>query len=113
MSNFIPYIYLFVAVLLEVIGTTALKSTENFTKLIPTFVMIISYGIAFYFLCLVMKFLPVGVTYAIWSGLGIVLISVISAFYYKEWLDLPAIIGLIFIIVGICIIQLYSKTIAS
>ena len=113
MTTFLPYIYLAIAIIFEVIGTTALKSSENFTKILPTIIMALSYGFSFYFLCLVMKYLPVGITYAIWSGLGIVLISIISAFYFKEWLDIPAMIGIILIIFGVVIIQIFSKTTAG
>jgi small multidrug resistance pump len=109
-SPLIPYVYLAFAVVFEVIGTAALKASETLTKPMPIVVMALSYMVTFFFMAQVMRYLPVGVTYAIWSGLGIVLISCISAFYFKEWLDVPAIIGLAMIIGGIIIIQVFSKT---
>ena len=109
-SPLIPYVYLAFAVVFEVIGTAALKASETLTKPMPIVVMALSYMATFFFMAQVMRYLPVGVTYAIWSGLGIVLISCISAFYFKEWLDVPAIIGLAMIIAGIIIIQVFSKT---
>jgi small multidrug resistance pump len=109
-SPLIPYAYLGLAVLFEVIGTAALKASETLTKPMPVAIMVVSYMITFFFMAQVMRYLPVGVTYAIWSGLGIVLISIISAFYFKEWLDAPAIVGLVMIIAGIVIIQVFSKT---
>ena len=112
-SPLIPYVYLAIAVAFEVIGTTALKASDSLTKLVPALVMGVSYAATFFFMAQVMRYLPVGITYAIWSGLGIVLISCISAFYFKEWLDLPAIIGLTLIIAGIVIIQAFSKTSAG
>ena len=112
-SPLIPYAYLGLAVLFEVIGTAALKASETLTKPMPVLVMAVSYMITFFFMAQVMRYFPVGVTYAMWSGLGIVLISFISAFYFKEWLDVPAIIGLTMIIAGIVIIHVFSKTSAG
>ena len=112
-SPLIPYVYLAMAVAFEVIGTTALKASDSLTKPMPALVMGVSYAVTFFFMAQVMRYLPVGITYAIWSGLGIVLISCISAFHFKEWLDLPAIIGLALIIAGIVIIQVFSKTAAG
>ena len=109
-SPLIPYIYLSFAVVFEVIGTAALKASETLTKPMPVVVMALSYMVTFFFMAQVMRYLPVGVTYAMWSGLGIVLISFVSAFYFKEWLDIPAIIGLAMIFSGIVIIQVFSKT---
>ncbi len=112
-SPLIPYVYLAIAVVFEVVGTTALKASDSLTKPVPALVMVISYAVTFFFMAQVMRYLPVGITYAIWSGLGIVFITCISAFYFKEWLDLPAFVGLTLIIAGIVIIQVFSKTAAA
>lgn len=103
-------VYLIIAIIAEVIGTIALKASAGFTNLAASTACIVGYAIAFYFLALVMKTIPVGVTYAIWSGLGIVLITSISAVWYKELPDFPAIIGMGFILVGVIIINLFSNS---
>lgn len=105
------YFYLFIAVVLETIAATALKLTEQFTKPIPIIVMVICYAISFYFFTLVLKNLPLGITYALWSGLGLILIVIIGAVQFKEIPDLAAILGMLFIIIGIAIIHVFSKTI--
>ena len=105
------YFYLAIAVISEVVATSALKASEEFTKFFPSLIVIIGYAAAFYFFTLILRTIPVGVTYALWSGLGIVLVTLAGIFLYKEIPDLPAIIGIAFIIVGIIIIYLFSKTI--
>jgi small multidrug resistance pump len=105
------YFYLVIAVISEVIAASALKASEEFTKFFPSLIVIIGYAAAFYFFTLILRTIPVGVTYALWSGLGIVLVTLAGIFLYKEISDLPAIIGIAFIIVGIIIINLFSKTI--
>ena len=105
------YIYLTIAIISEVIGTIALKASEEFTKTIPSTIVVIGYGTAFYFLSLVLKTIPVGVAYAIWSGMGIVLIASISAFVYKQVPDIPALIGMGLIIIGVLVINIFSKTV--
>ena len=104
------YFYLALAVLGEVIGTSFLKATEDFTKLWPSLIVVLGYGAAFYFLTLSLKVIPVGIAYATWSGIGIVLITIISGFLYKQAPDWPAVIGMAMIIGGVIIIQLFSKT---
>jgi small multidrug resistance pump len=104
------YVYLLVAIVAEVIGTSALKASEGFSRLIPSALVVLGYGIAFYCLSQVLKSIPVGVSYAIWSGLGIVLISVVGAVFFKQALDLPAIIGMALIIAGVAVINLFSKS---
>lgn len=104
------YVYLFLAVVFETIGTTALQASQQFTKLGPTLLVVIAYGAAFYLLGLTLKFMPVGVVYAIWSGLGIVCIAAIGFVVFGQRLDAPAIIGLGLIIAGILIIHLLSNT---
>src|SRR5690606_25227548 len=100
-----------VAIVLEVIGTTMLQKSEQFTRLIPTLAMAVCYLAAFYFLSIVLKTMPVGLAYAIWSGLGIVLISIIGYVVFGQKLDLAALIGLGFIIVGVVIVNGFSKSI--
>lgn len=104
------HVYLLVAVLLETAGTTALQSSQQFSRLWPTLGAIITYAGAFYFLGMTLKFMPVGIVYALWSGLGITFIAVIGFYFFGQRLDLPAIVGLTLIIVGIVVIQVFSKT---
>lgn len=106
-----PYTYLAIAIIAEVVGTSALKASEGFTKIIPSTIVIIGYGVAFYFLACVLKTLPVGVTYAIWSGLGIVLVTITSMLLYRQIPDLFAILGMGLIVSGVVVINLFSKTI--
>lgn len=104
--------FLLLAILLEILGTSLLKMSEQFTKLVPTIISITSYIAAFYLLSLSLKVLPVGVAYAIWSGVGIVFISLIGYFIFKQSLDLAAIIGIAFIVIGVLIVNIFSKTAA-
>ncbi len=106
------YLYLAIAIIAEVIATSALKASAEFTRLIPSIVVVIGYCVAFYFLTLVLRSIPIGVTYAIWSGLGIVLITLVGVFAYKEIPDTPALIGMGLIIAGVIVINLFSKTTA-
>ncbi len=106
------YLYLAIAVIAEVVATSALKATEGFTKLIPTIIVAIGYGMAFYFLTLVLKTIPLGITYAVWSGLGIILVTIIGIFLYKQIPDIPAIIGISLILSGVIVIHIFSKTIS-
>ena len=102
------YIYLAIAILSEVIATASLKASNGFTNLFPSLIVLVGYSVSFYFLSLVLKVIPVGVSYAIWSGVGIVLISIISFVFYGQRLDGTSIIGIGFITVGVMIIQFYS-----
>jgi len=95
----------------EVMGTTLLQQSQQFTKPWPTAGLAVCYGIAFYLLTLALKQMPVGLAYAIWSGLGVVLISLIGLFLFKQELDLPAVIGLALIIGGVVVINLFSKSV--
>lgn len=104
------YVYLLISIVAEVIGTSTLKATEEFTRFWPTVLMVVCYGIAFYCMTHVIKALPIGVTYAIWSGLGIVLVSLISWLYYGQRLDMAAIAGIALIIAGVLVINLFSKS---
>ncbi len=104
------YTYLALAILAETIGTTALQASQQFTRLGPTIIVIVAYAVAFYLLGLTLKFIPVGVVYAIWSGLGIVFIAAIGFVVFGQKLDLPALIGLALIIAGILVIHLLSNS---
>ena len=106
------YMYLAIAIIAEVIGTTALKSSEGFSNLVPSIIVVVGYGVAFYFLSLVVKTIPVGIAYAIWAGMGIVLIAIIAALFFKQIPDLPAIIGMLLIVSGVVVINMFSKTVS-
>lgn len=106
----IAYLYLSVAIVAEVIATTALRASDGFTQLWPSVISIAGYVVAFYFLSLTLKTMPVGVAYAIWSGVGIVLISLAGWLIYKQLLDLPAIVGMGLIMAGVVVINLFSKS---
>ncbi len=95
------YLYLSIAIIAEVIGTSALKASQEFTQLGPSIIAIVGYGASLYFLSLVLKTIPVGIAYAIWSGTGITLITVIGAILFKQMPDIPAIIGMILIMSGV------------
>lgn len=102
--------YLITAIVSEVIATSALKASTGFTKPLPSAVVVIGYLVSFYFLSLTLKTIPVGIAYAIWSGVGVVLISVVAWLLYGQKLDLPALIGMGLIISGVMVINLFSKT---
>ena len=106
------YLYLALAIIAEVAATSALKASEEFTRLWPTIVVIAGYGIAFYLMTLVLRSIPVGITYAIWSGIGIVLVTLASMVLYKQIPDFPAVIGMGLIVAGVIIINVFSKTIS-
>lgn len=106
----LPYTFLGIAIIAEVIGTSALKASHEFTRLIPSLVVIAGYGTAFYFMSLAMRTIPLGITYAIWSGLGIVLITIAGMLIYKQVPDLAAIVGMALIIAGVLVIHLFSNT---
>nr|WP_263618891.1 SMR family transporter [Ruegeria profundi] len=99
------------AVIAETIGTTSLQASQQFSRFWPSVLVVISYGIAFYLLGLTLKYMPVGIVYAIWSGLGIFFIAVIGFIVFGQRLDWPAVIGLLMILGGILIIHLFSKTV--
>ncbi|HET9906307.1 MAG TPA: multidrug efflux SMR transporter [Anaerolineales bacterium] len=103
---------LFFAVLSEVIATTSLKFSEGFTKLIPSIVVVVGYGLSFYLLSMTLKIMPIGIAYAFWSGIGIVLTVIIGKIIWNESLDWARVTGILLIILGILIINLFSKTTA-
>ena len=104
------YIYLLIAILSEVAATSALRASNQFTRLWPSVIVVIGYGFAFYFMSLTLKSIPVGIAYAIWSGVGIVLISITGFLLYKQKLDMPAILGMALIVAGVLVINLFSKS---
>ncbi|MDQ7000822.1 MAG: multidrug efflux SMR transporter [Mariprofundus sp.] len=106
------YLYLAIAIIAEVAATSALKASSEFTRLLPSLIVVIGYGVAFYFMTLVLRTIPIGITYAVWSGVGIVLVAVVGAFLYKQVPDIPAIIGMGLIIAGVVVIHVFSKTVS-
>ena len=105
------YALLMLAIVAEVLATTALARSESFSKLGPSVVAVVGYAAAFYFLSFPMRVIPTGVVYAIWSGMGIVLISGIAWFWHREALDAPAMLGLAFILIGVVTINVFSKSV--
>ena len=105
------WLALTIAIVAEVVATSALKASNEFTQLVPTLIAVVGYGTAFYFMTISMRVLPIGIMYAIWSGMGIVLISIVGWLVYKQNLDMPAIIGIGFIIAGAVIINVFSKSV--
>ena len=106
------YIYLTIAIILEVIATSSMKALDGFNKPIPLLLVVLGDPISLFLLSLVVKTVPVGVAYAIWSGMGIVLVSIAAFFIYQQKLDMPAIVGMSMIVGGVAIMQLFSNTTA-
>ena len=108
-----PWVMLTVAIVAEVIATSSLKLSDGFTRLWPSVVVVLGYGISFYFLSVTMRSMPIGVIYAIWSGLGVVLVTLVGCLVFKQHLDLPALIGISLIIAGVVIMNVWSKSTIS
>ena len=106
----VHYIYLIIAVITETIGTATIQASEQFTRFWPSVLLVVAYGVSFYFLALTLKFMPVSIVYAIWSGLGIVLIAFIGWMVFKQSLDFAAIAGMCLIIAGVIVINLFSSS---
>lgn len=104
------YLFLTIAIIAEVIATSALKASQGFSVLIPSIITILGYAVALFFLSLTLKTIPVGIAYAIWSGAGIVLISTVGWIFFKQHLDLAAIIGLGLMLGGIIVINIFSNS---
>ena len=104
----VHFLFLIFAVLAETVGTTALQASQQFTRPVPSVIVVVAYGVAFYLLSLTLSVMPVGLVYAIWSGLGIVFIAGIGYFVFGQRLDWPAILGLAMILGGILVIHLFS-----
>lgn len=111
-NDFMQYLYLALAIIFEVLGSSFIKASHGFSKLLPTLVVVAAYGICFYFLALCLKTMPLGAAYAIWGGVGITLTALVSVFIFKQPMDLPAIIGIVLIVGGVFIINFYSKTLS-
>ena len=105
-----PWLTLAIAIVAEVIGTTALKASDGFTRLWPSAIVVVGYGVSFYCLSLVLRSIPVGITYAVWSGLGIVLISLVAFAVYGPRIDLAGLIGMGLIIAGVLVLNLFSRS---
>ncbi|MCL7942115.1 SMR family transporter [Halomonas sp. ATCH28] len=103
------FLYLALAIVAEVVGTSALKASEGFTRLWPSVTVVVGYGLAFYLLALVLRTMPVGIAYAFWAGLGIVLVTLVGILVYGEKPDLPALLGLAMIVGGVVVIQVFSS----
>jgi small multidrug resistance pump len=104
------YVYLAIAIIAEVIGTSALKASEEFTRLVPSLIVVAGYVVAFFFLSLTLRTIPVGIAYAIWAGAGIALIVAVGAILFQQVPDLPAIVGLTLIVAGVVIVNTMSHT---
>ena len=106
------WLFLSIAIVSEVMATSALKASAGFTRPLPSFVVVVGYGVAFYFLSLTLKTVPVGVAYAIWSGAGVALIALVGWAFLGQRLDAPAIIGLALIVAGVVVINVFSRTVS-
>lgn len=106
------YLYLGIAIIVEVVATTALKASDSFTRLWPSLLTIAGYGVSFYLLSMSLRVLPTGIAYAVWSGAGIVLISAVSWLWYRQSLDLPALLGIGLIVAGVIVINVFSGSVS-
>ncbi len=106
------WVFLSVAIIAEVIATSSLKASEGFTRLLPSLLVVIGYGAAFYFLSLTLRTIPVGVAYAVWSGIGIVLITLLGWWLFDQKLDGPALLGMALIVAGVMVMNLFSSSVA-
>ena len=104
------YYYLAIAICAEVIATVSMKAVKGLSTPLPLVLVILGYGIAFFMLTLVVRSIPVGIAYAIWAGMGIVMVSIAALFIYGQRLDVPAMAGMALIVAGVVVIQLFSKT---
>lgn len=103
-------VYLAIAIVGEVIATSFLRASAGFTQLVPSVIVIVGYSVTFYFFSLALQTIPVGIGYAIWSGVGIIIVSIIAFFAYGQTLDLPALIGIGLILAGVLVINLFSSS---
>jgi len=106
------WVFLFAAIVSEVIATSALKASEGFTVLIPSIIVAVGYSAAFYFLSLTLRTIPVGMAYAIWSGVGVALITLIGWFVFNQKLDVPALLGIVLIVSGVVVLYGFSESVA-
>ncbi len=108
----LSWAYLLTAIVAEVIATSALKASDGFSKLLPSVITVAGYAVAFYCLSLTLRHIPVGVAYAVWSGLGVVLITAVAWLVFGQKLDLPALIGMGLIVAGVVVMNVFSKVTA-
>lgn len=101
-------IYLLLAIMSEIAATTALAASQQFTRLGPSVIVVLGYGVSFYFLSVTLKYMPVGIVYAVWSGLGVVGIALLGYLIFNQTLDLAALLGMALIIAGVLVINLFS-----
>ena len=106
------WLFLFAAIISEVTATSSLKASAGFTKVIPSVIVVVGYGLSFYFLSLVLKAIPIGIAYAVWAGLGIVLLALVGWVFFGQSLDTPALIGIALILAGVIIMNVFSKAVA-
>lgn len=106
------WFYLAIAIISEVLATSALKASDGFSRLYPSIVVVFGYGLAFFFLSLTLRTIPVGIAYAVWSGVGVTLISVVGWIVYGQKLDTPAFIGIGLIAAGVIVLNVFSKSVA-
>ncbi|TYQ21279.1 UNVERIFIED_ORG: small multidrug resistance pump [Zoogloea ramigera] len=104
------WLFLVIAIVSETIATSALKSSAGFTKLLPSLLVVAGYGIAFYFLSLTLRTIPIGIAYAVWSGVGIVLIALVGWLVFGQKLDTPALLGMGLIVAGVVVMNVFSRT---
>ncbi|WP_296033947.1 SMR family transporter [uncultured Alcanivorax sp.] len=104
------YLYLSIAIVAEVVATSALNASQGFTRLWPSVATVVGYCVAFYALSLTLRTIPMGIAYAVWAGVGIVLIALVGALFFKQTPDLPAMLGMGFIIAGVVLVTLVSST---
>jgi small multidrug resistance pump len=105
-----PWLYLALAIISEVVATSALKATAGFQRIVPLLLVLVGYGLAFYFLSLTLRTIPLGIAYAIWSGVGVALVTLTGWIIYQQTLDTGAFIGIALIILGVLVLKLFSKT---
>ncbi|WP_153112093.1 DMT family transporter [Propionivibrio limicola] len=105
------WLILFIAIVSEVVATSSMKSSEGFSRLWPSIIVVLGYGIAFYCLALTLRVIPMGVVYAIWSGIGIVLITLVGWLVFNQKLDLPAVLGIGLIAAGVVVMNVFSKSV--
>lgn len=106
------WLFLLAAIISEVTATSSLKASAGFTKLIPSLIVVVGYALSFYFLSLVLKVIPIGIAYAVWAGLGIVLLTLIGWLVFGQELDTPALVGISLILTGVIIMNVFSKTVS-
>lgn len=105
------YVYLMCAIVAEVIATSSLKASDGFSRPLPSLVVALGYGTSFFFLSIIVKTMPVGIVYALWSGAGIVLVTIVAAIWLKQVPDRPAMLGMALIVAGVVVVNLFSKSV--